>query len=65
MGNEPKETEINGQKYENVLVVMFKHLVSFITKTNEAETEKNVTITACNKCYHALCKILQNTTHSL
>lgn len=65
IGNEPKETEINRQKYENVFIEMSKHLVSFITKTNEAEIEKKVTITAGNKCYHALGKILQNTTHSL
>jgi len=38
---------------------MFKHLVSFVTKTNEAETDIKVTITAGNKCYHALGQIQQ------
>jgi hypothetical protein len=59
MRNEPKENEINGQKYEYVLIKMFKHLVSFVTKTNEAETEIKMTITTDNKCYHALRQILQ------
>jgi hypothetical protein len=54
MGNEPKEIKINGQKYENVLVEIFKHLVPFVTKTNEAEREIKVKITTGNKCYHAL-----------
>jgi hypothetical protein len=59
MGNEPKEIDINGQKYENVLVEIFKHLVHFVTKTNEAETEIKVKIITGNKCYHALGQILQ------
>lgn len=46
---------------------MFKHLVSFVTKTNEAVTEIKVTITTGNNCYHALGQILQKkyTAHSL
>jgi len=42
---------------------MFKHLVSFVTKTNEVETEINVTITTGNKCYHALGQTLQKNIH--
>jgi len=38
---------------------MFKHLFSFVTKTNEAVTEIKVTITTGNKCYHALGQILE------
>jgi hypothetical protein len=65
MGNEPKEIEINRQKYANVFVEMFKHLVPFVTKTNEAETKIKVTITTGNKCYHALGQILKKIYNTL
>jgi hypothetical protein len=41
-GNEPEETEINGQKYENV--EKFKFVGSLTTNINEVETEIKVII---------------------
>jgi hypothetical protein len=56
-GNEPEETEINGEKYENV--EMFKFVGSLTTNIKEAETEIKVRIIAGNKCYHALGHLLK------
>jgi hypothetical protein len=56
-GNEPKEIEIRGQKYEKV--EMFKYLGSLATNLNDIETEIKTRLTAVNKCYHALGHILK------
>jgi hypothetical protein len=51
-GNEPKEIEISGQKYEKV--EMFKYLGSLVTNLNDIEIEIETRLTVGNKCYHAL-----------
>jgi hypothetical protein len=56
-GNEPKENEISGQKYEKV--EMFKCLGSLVTNLNDIEIEIKTRLTAGNKCYHALGHILK------
>lgn len=55
--DEPEETEINWQRYENV--EMFKHLCSLVTNRDEVETEINVRIIAGNKYYNALGNLLK------
>jgi hypothetical protein len=56
-GNEPKEIEISGQKYEKVEI--FKYLGSLATNLNDIETEIKTRLTAGNKFYHALGHILK------
>ena len=56
-GNEPQETEMNGQRYGNV--DMFKYLGSLVTSANEIETEIKVRTVASKKCYHALGNLLK------
>ena len=48
----PVETEINGQRYENV--EMFKHRCSLVTNTDVVETEVKARIIAGSKCFNAL-----------
>jgi hypothetical protein len=62
-GNEPQQSEINGQRYENVQ--MFNKLVSLVI--NKVETELKVRIIADNMCYQVLCHLVKNIhiTHSL
>jgi hypothetical protein len=55
--NQPRENEVNGQRYENEK--MFKYLGSLVTKINEVEAERKARIIAGNKCYHALCHLLK------
>jgi hypothetical protein len=56
-GNEKKEIEISGQKYEKV--EMFMYLGSLVNNLNDIETEIKTRLTAGNKCYHALRQILK------
>jgi hypothetical protein len=51
------ETEINGQRYENV--EMFKHLCSLVTNTDEVETKIKARIIAGSKCFNALGHLLK------
>jgi len=61
----PVETEINGQRYENVEI--FKHLCSLVTNTDEVETEIKARIIAGSKCFNTLGHLLKKryVTHSL
>ena len=56
-GNEPQETEMNGQRYGNV--DMFKYLGSLVTYANEIEMEIKVRTIASKKYYHALGNLLK------
>jgi hypothetical protein len=51
------ETEINGQRCENV--EMFKHLCSLVTNTDEVETEIKARIIAGSECFNALGHLLK------
>lgn len=53
----PVETEISGQRYENV--EMFKHLCSVVTNTDVVETEIKARIVAGSKCFNALGHLLK------
>jgi hypothetical protein len=54
---ESVETEINGQRYENV--EMFKHLCSLVTNTVVVETEIKARIVADSKSFNALGHLLE------
>jgi hypothetical protein len=56
VGNEVKEIELMGKKYEKV--ESFKRLGAMITRLNDIETEIESKISIGNKCCYALGTIL-------